>query len=126
MALVVSCRLSVVRRSAGVALLALLTQPAAAQERPRPTGELAAGALLFADDGVVTERFFGGTARWYVLPRVGVGPEIAYIAGDNHSHLMLTGNVTLDLVAPSNDQPRAVTPFLVVGGGLFQTRERFP
>lgn len=36
---------------------------------------------------------------------------------------MLTGNVTFDLVRPANGEPRAVTPFVVVGGGLFRTRE---
>jgi hypothetical protein len=104
----------------------LLSHPASAQERPAPVGELAAGTLLFADDGIVTEGFVGGTARFYVLPRISVGPEIAYIHGDDHSHLMLTGNVTFDLVRPIFGEPRPVTPFAVVGAGLFQTRERFP
>ncbi len=105
---------------------ALLSRPAAAQERPRPAGELAVGALLFADDGIVTEGFVGGAARFYLLPRIGLGPEIAYIRGENHSHLMLTGNVTVDLVRPVSGKARPVTPFAVVGGGLFRTREQFP
>jgi hypothetical protein len=103
-----------------------LVHSAAAQERPGPVGEFAAGALLFADDGVVAEGFVGGAARLYALPRVSVGPEIAFINGQNHSHLMLTGNVTFDLVRPLNRQPRQITPFAVVGAGLFRTRERFP
>jgi hypothetical protein len=107
-------------------MVGLFARPAAAQERPGPVAEFAAGALLFADDGVVTEGFLGGTARFYVLPRVSVGPEVAYIQGQNHSHLMLTGNVTFDLVRPVNGQPRLITPFAVVGGGLFRTRESFP
>jgi hypothetical protein len=104
----------------------LLSHPASAQERPGPAGELAAGALLFADDGIVTEGFVGGAARFYILPRMSLGPEIAYIQGENHSHLMLTGNVTFDLVRPVNGEARPVTPFVVVGGGLFRTREQFP
>jgi hypothetical protein len=55
-----------------------------------------------------------------------VGPELIYIQGDNHSHLIATGNVTWDLLAPTNGRPRKVTPFLVAGGGVFQTRENFP
>jgi hypothetical protein len=98
-----------------------LARPAAAQERPRPIGEFAAGTLMFADDGVVSEGFVGGTARFYVS----VGPEIAFIQGHNHSHLMLTGNVTFDLLSPVSGEPRPVTPFAVVGGGFFQTREHF-
>ncbi|HUE87486.1 MAG TPA: hypothetical protein VMO26_15530 [Vicinamibacterales bacterium] len=111
-----------------IVLTTLLTWPlaASAQERPRPMAEIAAGALLFADDGVVREGFLGGTVRLYVLPRVSIGPEIAYIVGQNHSHLMVTGNVTFDFVRPIGREPRRVTPFAVVGGGLFQTREQFP
>jgi hypothetical protein len=54
-----------------------------------------------------------------------VGPEITFIQGKNHSHLMLTGNVTFDLLHPVDGEARLVTPFIVVGGGLFQTRETF-
>ena len=82
--------------------------------------------LLFPDDGTVTEGFAGGAARFYVLPRISVGPEIAFIQGERHSHLMLTGNVTFDLRRPVNGDQRPVTPFAVVGGGLFRTRELFP
>jgi hypothetical protein len=101
-------------------------KPLAAQERPAPVTEFAAGALFFPDDSVVKEGFIGGAARFYVSPRVSVGPEIAFIQGNNHSHLMLTGNVTFDLIGPVQSQPRPVTPFVVVGGGLFRTREKFP
>ena len=109
-------------------LLAVAMAPlqASAQERQSPAAEFAAGSLLFADDGVVTEGFIGGAARVYVLPRVSVGPEIAFIAGDNHRHVMLTGNMTVDFVGPNGGQPPRVTPFAVVGAGLFQTREQFP
>jgi hypothetical protein len=111
-----------------IALLALLfAHPAAAEEGPRPALELAAGALLFADDGVVKEGFVGGTARLYVLPRISVGPEIAFIEGERHHHVMLTGNVTFDFVDPlSGGQLRSVTPYAVVGAGLFQTKQQFP
>jgi hypothetical protein len=104
----------------------VLVAPAVAQERPEPVAELATGALLFADDGVVTEGFVGGNVKFYILSRVSVGPEVAYIRGDNHSHLMLTGNLTFDLLGPVSGRPPPVTPFMTVGGGLFRTREPFP
>jgi hypothetical protein len=103
-----------------------LARQASAQERPSTVAEAAAGALLFADDGVVTERFFGGTARFYITPRVSIGPELVGVWGESHSHLMLTGNLTYDLLRTVSGDPRQVTPFLVAGGGLFQTRESFP
>jgi hypothetical protein len=55
-----------------------------------------------------------------------VGPELAYVFGERHSHLMLTGNVTYDFVAPHGGEPPAVTPFVVAGGGLFRSSEVFP
>jgi hypothetical protein len=47
------------------------------------------------------------------------------IHGAHHSHLVVTGNVTWDVLAPTNRRPRMVIPFLVGGVGLFQTREGF-
>jgi Outer membrane protein beta-barrel domain len=98
---------------------------ATAQDRPGPAVEFAAGWVGFADDGIVSESLVGGAARWYLLPRISVGPEVAYIHGNNHSHLMVTGNMTYDLLSPTNGRPRRVSPFVVAGGGLFQTREQF-
>ena len=110
-----------------LALLAVaLSNPAAAQERPKPTMELAAGWVGFADDGIVSESLVGGAVRVYLLPRISVGPEAAFLNGNNHSHLMLTGNVTCDLLSDKSGTPRRVNPFVVVGGGMFQTREHFP
>ena len=99
---------------------------AGAQDRPGPSLELTAGWVGFADDGIVSETFVAGAGRWHLLPRISIGPEIVYIDGDNHSHLAVTGNLTFDMLAPKNGRPAPVTPFLVVGGGLFQTRESFP
>ncbi len=86
--------------------------------------EFAAGWVGFADDGIVSESLVGGAARWYVLRRISIGPELAYIHGANHSHLALTGDVMWDVLAPPNRTGR-FTPFLVAGGGVFQTREHF-
>ena len=116
-------------RRLAVVALALSVFPmtglAAAQDRPGPAAEFAAGWVGFADDGIVSEGLVGGAARWYLLPRISVGPEVVYIRGDNHSHLIVTGDVTFDVFAPTRDRPRQVTPFLVVGAGVFQTRESF-
>src|SRR6185503_9629151 len=98
---------------------------ALAQSRPAPVVDVAAGWVGFADDGIASEMMVGGAARWYVRSRFAIGPEVIYIAGSNHSHLMMTGNATFDLVGPGNSLPRTITPFLVVGGGVFQTSENF-
>lgn len=117
----------VIRATGGAcALLAVMVHPAGAQDKPAPVVEFAAGWVGFADDGVVSEGLFGGNARFYLSPRIAVGPEVVYIAGQNHSHLVATGNLTFDALAPLGGKPRRVTPFFVAGGGLFQTRQSFP
>ena len=117
---------SLVRLVVVVALALAAATPASAQghERPDPAVEFAAGVLLFADDGVVSEGFAGGGARFHVSPRIGIGPELAFVSGDNHSHFIATANLTIDLIRPSSTA--SVRPFVVAGGGLFQTREDFP
>ncbi len=116
-----------VRSAALIALLLtpFLTGVASAQERPSPALDLSAGWVGFGDDGIVSEGMVGAAGRFYVSPRVAIGPELLYISGDNHSHLVLTGNLTFDFLAPRAGRAPAVTPFLVVGGGMFQTRESF-
>jgi hypothetical protein len=106
-------------------LASLMVDLSAAQDRPSAAFELAAGWVGFADDGIVSESLVGGDARWYLRPRISVGPEIIYIGGNNHSHLTATANVTWDVFASTSGRPRRVTPFLVAGGGVFQTRETF-
>jgi hypothetical protein len=97
---------------------------AAAQDRPGPSFEVTAEWVGFADDGIVSETLVGAAARWYLLPRISIGPEIVYIDGDNHSHLVVTGNLTFDMLAPRNGRPAQVTPFLVVGGAYFRRASR--
>ena len=108
-----------------VLLVAPMANFAMAQNRRGPAAEFAAGWVGFADDGVVSESHLGGALRVYLRPRLSVGPEVVYIHGENHSHFVITGNVTWDLLAPTNGRPPSITPFFVLGGGVFQTRERF-
>jgi hypothetical protein len=108
-----------------VAFVILLAGTASAQEHPPPAIEIEAGWMGFADDGIVSETFVGGIGRWHVSPRISIGPEVVSVKGSNHSHLIVTGNITFDVLSPTNGRPRQVTPFLVAGGGLYQTRETF-
>ena len=109
-----------------VAALSLDPRLAAAQTRPAPVLEIAAGAYLFPDDGeTVTEGFVAGAARFYLTRRLSVGPEVTFVSGDNHSHWILTGNLTYDFLADAGGAPRSFTPFVVVGGGVWSTRGDF-
>lgn len=107
-----------------IAAAAMTARPIA-QERPAPIVEFVAGWLSFPDNGVIREAMVGGAARWHVSPRLGIGPEISYISGRNHSHFIATGNLTWDILPPQGAL-RPVMPFLVAGAGLYQTREQFP
>ncbi len=107
-----------------VAAVVLSAVPVFAQDRPSPALDLAAGWVGFADDGVVSEVAVGGGLRWYLSPRISMGPEVTFISGESHSHQIVTGNLTIDFLAPRNGAPRT-TPFIVAGGGLFRTSERF-
>jgi hypothetical protein len=123
------CSVSCTTRPAVLAVVLafapFLAPAASAQGRPSPSLDLAAGWVGFADDGVVNEGMAGGAGRFYLSPRVAIGPELLFVSGENHSHTVLTGNLTFDIVSPKAGRPARVTPFLVVGGGLFQTRESF-
>lgn len=103
-----------------VCLVLGVASVADAQEPPAHAVDLGAAWIGFPDDGTVSEYAFVGAFRWYLSPRIALGPELLYIRGDNHSHVVLTGNLTWDVVT----RPKA-TPFLVVGGGMFRTRETF-
>jgi hypothetical protein len=92
-------------------------------QQPAPVVEIGAGTVAFTES---TETFVSGTARFYVRPRVSVGPEVTYIVGDRHSHIVVTGNFVFDFLRSDKTRPRRVMPFAVVGGGMFQTREQFP
>jgi hypothetical protein len=102
-----------------VLLFAPLANAASAQDHPYALVEFTAGWMGFVDDGIVSEVPTGGAFRWYLSPRVSIGPEALFVSGENHSHFVLTGNATFDLLRGS------VRPFLVVGAGVFQTREQF-
>lgn len=103
-----------------------LSRPAAAQDLPSPIVEFHVGWAGFADDGRVDEAIVGGAARLYLSPRVSLGPEVIYFDGTHHTHLAVTGNLTVDLGPRGDGLPRRVVPFFVAGVGLFQTREEFP
>jgi hypothetical protein len=105
--------------------IALIAAPGAAfAQGPAFAVEGGGGYVGFADDGIVGHSLVAVAGRVYVLPRVSIGPEFQYMAGEGgHRDLMLTGNVYLDLIERAPRNP--VVPYLVVGGGVFQTRNEF-
>jgi hypothetical protein len=106
---------------AGLLLAIVLVAPLAVEARQTsPSIDIAGAWVAFPDDGTVNETLIGGAARWHVSPRLSIGPEVVYIQGTSHDHLVVTGNLVFDF-RPA----RSMQPFLVVGGGMFQTHEEF-
>jgi hypothetical protein len=98
-----------------------LMMPLAVEARQAgPAIEIAGAWVAFPDDGIVNEPLIGGAARWPLTPRLSIGPEVVYIRGASHSHLVVTGNLMFDF-----RPEQSVQPFVVVGGGMFQTHEEF-
>jgi hypothetical protein len=118
------------RLHAGLALSAALTcaVPAQAQSiRPPASIEVLAGYAGFADDALIEHAVFGGAARVYLTPRISVGPEITYMRGPNTDRdWFYLGNLTWDIRHPQAGRPPRVSPFLIVGGGLFTHSDDFP
>jgi hypothetical protein len=103
-------------------LLALaIATPALAQDRREGAVEGLGGWAGFVDEDAVNHGIFGAAAKWSVSPRVALGPEVIYMIGPGTDRdLVLTGNVTFDLLARGS-----ATPFFVAGGGLFRHSNQF-
>lgn len=94
--------------------------------RPSPTLEATGGWAGFLDDDVIRHGVAGAAARVYVTPRISLGPEVQYFVGPNSDRdLIVTGNLMVDVLAPTATRPKRTTPFVVAGGGLFRHSDRF-
>lgn len=117
-----------VQGALAAALMLGTAATAAAQDaaRPAPVVEGAVGWAGFGDEGIVHHTLFGAGARVYLSPRFSIGPEVQYMVGPGSDRdLILTGNVMVDVLAPTAGKPRRTTPYVVVGGGLFRHTQQF-
>ena len=81
---------------------------------------------MFPADCVVTDGMVGEIGAPLCAAAVAKAPQLVFVQGSNHSHSMLTGNVTFDFFGPAGGREPRVTPFVVIGGGMFQTRDKTP
>lgn len=99
----------------------------AASQSAAPEVEAFAGWAGFVDDATIHHTAAGAAARFYVTPRLGIGPEFAYMWGpDDDRDVLLTGNLTFDVFPMRGPEARSVSPFFVVGGGWYQYRDTLP
>jgi len=61
-----------------VVLVTALPCRAQASESPGPTLEMFAGHAGFLDDSMIPHTVLGGSGRFYLTSRLGVGPEVGY------------------------------------------------
>jgi hypothetical protein len=88
--------------------------------------EVVAGWAGFVDEETIDHSVFGGAARFYLTPRLSVGPEAVFMKGPGEDRdFMATGNVTFDLLGPAGGRRPRITPFVVGGAGIFRNRNRF-
>jgi hypothetical protein len=107
-------------------LLAASSGSAAAQESAW-RADITFGWTGLVDDSTKNYWLLGGSLRRQLTPRISIGPEIVIM---NNSALltdrlyMITGNVVFDVVADTGAAAPRVTPFVVVGGGVFGGRDQ--
>ena len=107
-----------------IAALLCARHTAFAQEKPAPIIDVVVGRSGFIDEVWDYFTTIGGGARWFITPRLAIGPEVAYLTGEfdglEASHLSITGNVTFDFVR--DDSNRRVVPYVAAGGGYLRQR----
>jgi Outer membrane protein beta-barrel domain len=111
-------------------LWTFLARSSVAQDLPRSALEFSTGWAGFVDNATIHHAVFGGAARYYLTPRISVGPEFSYLVGPDDDRdlirdLILTGNLIFDVLRPIDNRPRRITPYLLAGGGYFQHRNVF-
>ncbi|MET0214311.1 MAG: hypothetical protein ABW292_14970, partial [Vicinamibacterales bacterium] len=104
-----------------VAVLFFMPKRLLAQDRPAPIVEAVVGRSGFIDEAWDYFTTLGGGARWFVTPRLAIGPEVSYLGGKfEASSVIITGNITFDFIR--DDGRRPVVPYLAAGGGYMREK----
>ena len=98
----------------------------AAQARPSPAMDVSAGEAWFADDSLIEHGYVGVWPRFYVTPRLSLGPEVVYMVGPGTDRdLFITANVNYEWPLPVGAASPRVTPFVLAGWGYMRHTPRF-
>ena len=104
-----------------VAVLFFMPKRLLAQDRPAPIVEAVVGWSGFIDEAWDYFTTVGGGVRWFVTPRLAIGPEGSYLSGKfEASSVIITGNITFDFIR--DDGRRRVVPYLAAGGGYMRQK----
>lgn len=106
------------------AILCGAADQAVAQEEPAPIAEVVVGRSGFIDEAWDYFTTIGGGVRFFVRPRIAIGPEIAYLSGNSSdleaSSVSITGVLTFDVVR--DDGTQRVVPYIVASAGYLRQR----
>ena len=81
-------------------------------------GQLARGAFL--DESAIPHSMIGAGARFFVIPRLGIGPELIHMRGPGQDRdWALMTNATFDL---RSRQGHRVIPYVMAGAGMMRHR----
>jgi hypothetical protein len=102
----------------------LIFAPAASAQKGAIDLQATFGDFIFYDDGYSLHHFYGGaSARFYLISRLSVVPEIAYVYRNSaDSELMLLPNVAWDF----RSAEKRFIPYVIGGVGVFRARREFP
>jgi hypothetical protein len=104
-----------------VAVLFFMPKRLLAQDGPAPIVEAVVGRSGFIDEAWDYFTTVGGGVRWFVTPRLAIGPEGSYLSGKfEASSVIITGNITFDFIR--DDGGRPVVPYLAAGGGYMRQK----
>ena len=107
-----------------VAVLSEMPERLLAQDRPAPIIEAVVGRSGFIDETWDYFTTVGGGARWFVTPRLAIGPEVSYLNGRfdslDASSLIVTGDITFDFIRDDGRWP--VVPYLAAGAGFMRQK----
>ncbi len=110
------------RLAAMLLVLGITGADEARAQEDRVALEGTVGWAGFVDDATKHHAVYGAGARFFITPRVSVGPELAYMVGpDADRDLFVLGSVWLDLLPPAAESP--VAPYVVFGAGYMGHRD---
>jgi hypothetical protein len=94
-------------------LILLLAASAQAQNKPRPEIKATAGWVGFIDESWINHKIVGGSARFYLTPRVGLEPEVLYMIGPGSDRdVTLIPHVSFDFLVRE-----MIRPYVIGGAG---------
>ena len=94
-------------------IILLLAASAQAQNKPRREIKATTGWVGFIDESWIDHKVIGGSARFYVTPRLGIEPEILYMIGPGSDRdVTLIPHLTFDFLSREK-----VRPYFIGGAG---------